>query len=51
MLASRTTFFLRGALYVALLIVAGIGLLVRGRGPILLKEKEPNEKLADVFES
>ena len=33
-----------------LLIVAGVGLLGRGREPILLHEKEPEEKLADVFE-
>ena len=34
----------------ALLIVAGGGLLVRGRGQVLLHEKSPDEKLVDAIE-
>jgi hypothetical protein len=33
-----------------MLIVAGVGLLGRNREPILLHEKEPEEKLVDAFE-
>lgn len=33
-----------------LLIVAGGGLLARGRGPVLLHEKSPDEKLVDAIE-
>ena len=34
----------------ALLIVTGAGLLARGRAPILLHEKSPDEKLVDALE-
>lgn len=50
---SMMSFILSGWISVVgagLLIVAGVSLLARGRGPILLKEKAPDEKLADAIE-
>jgi hypothetical protein len=50
---SMMSFILSGWVSVvgaALLIVTGVGLLARSRGPVLLYEKSPDEKLVDAIE-
>lgn len=50
---SMMSFILSGWVSVvgaALLIVTGVGLLARSRGPVLLHEKSPDEKLVDAIE-
>jgi hypothetical protein len=50
---SMMSFILSGWVSVvgaALLIVTGVGLLARNRGPVLLHEKSPDEKLVDAIE-